>query len=161
MVDARYESFLEAHGAKAAPHSGRTLYEHLKGTYDLLRDWGAPKHVQLAGLFHSIYGTQYFGHASVPLTERHKVRALIGDTAERLVFAFCTDDRRRLLKRPAYDLLEIEAANLLDQGGPRDTLERLMRCPISASARSAIARHLFNLASPAPAGSSPGGTSRQ
>jgi hypothetical protein len=74
------------------------------------------------GLFHSIYGTVHFRHQSWPLSDR----ATIGDEAENLAYLFCTLDRPRVLVEKAaagsraavlLDLLEIEAANLLDQGG--------------------------------------------
>lgn len=120
-------------------HSGRTLYDHLLGTYRLLRQWGAPDDVCFAGLFHSVYGTNAFKHCSMDAgnsNHRGALRAIIGQRAERLAYLFCTCDRPRALL-DAYeqfrhtgaqmvipgclaeelkDLLEIEAANLLEQG---------------------------------------------
>lgn len=87
-----------------------------------------------AGLFHSIYGTVHFRHQSWPLSDRASIVQVIGDEAEGLAYLFCTIDRPRGLVEMAQaplvefaeagswdhvvaDLLEIEAANLLDQGG--------------------------------------------
>jgi hypothetical protein len=53
----------------------------------------AAPHVQAAGLFHSIYGTEGFQGATVPLTERAAVRRLIGSAAELVVFVNCVMDR--------------------------------------------------------------------
>ena len=83
-------------GAKGKSHSGRTLYDHLKGTHDLLRDWGNSEVVYLGGLFHSIYGTRQFQHASLPLAERHALQKLIGPEAEYLAYVFCVTDRPKV-----------------------------------------------------------------
>ena len=46
-------------------HIGTTLYAHLVGTARLLETWGRPLDVCLAGLCHSIYGTQSYAEAAV------------------------------------------------------------------------------------------------
>jgi hypothetical protein len=140
MLDKKIESFLRAQ-TESVRHSGRTLFEHLKGTHDLLQRHGAAEHVCLAGLFHSIYGTNIFRHEAVPVSERRHIAELIGPKAEVLAYIFCSCNRPRALleavkRGPPYhvvnwrdgeiillsqagmiDLLEIEAANLEDQGG--------------------------------------------
>ncbi len=158
MVARIYEDYLTKHGAKETKHSGRSLFDHLKGTHDLLRDWGNPEHVCLAGLFHSIYGTVSFKHQSVDLKERPTVRALIGPEAEYLAYLFCVTDRpkifldaQNMFQRHLWDrhskqivsvphkirdeLVELEAANLVDQGAAADTLERLIQMGVSPAAR--------------------------
>jgi hypothetical protein len=133
----RYLAFLDA--AHDVPHSGRTLLAHLKGTHDLLADWGAPEHVRVAGLFHSIYGTSSFKHQTLSLDRRGELRELIGPEAENLAYLFCAARRpaawvaNGLLERPMLtdrftgnvhkltrqqlgELLWIEAANLTEQG---------------------------------------------
>ena len=166
MVAKLYEDYLARHGAKETTHSGRTLFDHLKGTYDVLRDWNNPEHVCLAGLFHSIYGTNIFNHQSVDFKERPTVKALIGPQAEYLAYLFCVSDRpkvfldaqnmfmRHLWDRHACqtvtvskqirdELVEIEAANLLEQGlSNRNTLERLIKMGISEAARAAVEARL-------------------
>jgi SM-20-related protein len=118
-IPAKYESFLTEIGAKEVTHSGRTLWDHLKGTYDILCKWGEPEHVCIAGLFHSIYGTEYFKHACVPIEERPKIIALIGASAERLVYRFCTIPRKEFNER---ELKAIADANRLEQKFQKETI---------------------------------------
>lgn len=73
MVEERYRAFLiEQLRVQDVHHSGRTFFAHLKGTHDLLRDWGNPEPVCIAGLFHSIYGTWHFRHQAFPITRRQR-----------------------------------------------------------------------------------------
>lgn len=147
-------------------HSGRTLYTHLSGTHALLRDWGNPPDVCLAGLFHSIYGTAHFRKRAFPIDDRATIAGLIGACAEHLAYVFCVTARPAELLRQMNSLspqfmdghvggtlrvsrhelcclLEIEAANLVEQGGRiHPTLEKLRRAPISAAARDAVATWL-------------------
>lgn len=121
-------------------HSGRPFYAHLKGTFDILYEGHQPKHLCLAGLFHSIYGTRHFKHQALSFNQRGLVAHLIGNEAEHLAYVFCVTDRPRafveqvgqkypcvrdrntgglipLSKDDLLDLLAIEAANLAEQGG--------------------------------------------
>lgn len=144
--------FLMSLDANKTRHSGRTLFEHLKGVHDLLRDWDNEHHVCLAGLFHSIYGTRTFKHQS--LSDRGELVKMIGPRAELLVFYFSTKDRpffnsfRDRDKSLSHDfgdkdirrnLIEIEAANLLEQGGNVNTLRKLAGMKeLSNGARAAL-----------------------
>jgi hypothetical protein len=98
-------AFLETQGANALHHSDADLLSHLLGVQALLRQWGARDAVCDAGLFHSVYGTEYFKEIAVSLALRPQVQALIGDEAETLAHAFATMRRETL-----YD-------NLFDGGG--------------------------------------------
>ena len=74
MLNPAIESFVRDK-ADGVGHSGRTFYQHLRGTYDLLD--GAPDYVRLAGLCHSIYGTNAFKRAVIPMSMvdmEHQVR---------------------------------------------------------------------------------------
>lgn len=82
--------FLNEHQASDISHSGRDLLTHLQGTHDILRRWQLSDELCLAGMFHSVYGTDGFNKQPVPMRKRAQVRALIGTEAERLVFLFCT-----------------------------------------------------------------------
>ncbi len=84
-------------GARQAPHSGRTLHEHLGGTWLLLKRWGNPGPVCLAGLFHSIYGTNVFARQSLQARDRPRLQAAIGAQAEGLAWLFCKIDRPRAI----------------------------------------------------------------
>jgi Domain of unknown function (DUF6817) len=147
MIDEAHKQFLLGPaGADKIRHSGRTLYEHLVGTHDLLQAWGNSKPVCDAGLFHSIYGTKHFKRQTWPLSDRETIRGLIGRDAEALAHAFCTVDRPRVfLAKPEgpfwkilRDLREIEAANLLEQGSKSRWLEQLLESDVSRGAKQAI-----------------------
>jgi hypothetical protein len=121
-------------------HSGRTLFDHLCGTHELLREWGNRSDVCDAGLFHSIYGTRHFRHRAWPLDDRKTIVGLIGPEAEELAYLFCTADRPRAFVEMPADrrLREIEAANLIEQGSKSRWLQRLHGTDISDGARRAI-----------------------
>ncbi|MFN7144007.1 MAG: DUF6817 domain-containing protein [Myxococcota bacterium] len=80
--------FLEAHGAATLAHTDTGLLAHLRGVHALLEAWGARAAVRDAGLFHSVYGTESYGAAALPLALRDEVRARIGAEAERLAWLF-------------------------------------------------------------------------
>lgn len=90
--DERLE-FLRRHGADAIGHSERSLLAHLLGIRALLMSWGAGAHLLDAGLFHSVYGTESFRRPAIPDSDRSRVRDLIGDKAERLVWLYCRVQR--------------------------------------------------------------------
>lgn len=81
--------FLRKASIEQMPHSDVGLFEHLLGTRRLLVDWGARLAVCDAGLFHSIYSTEYYELTAVPLSMRDEVRQVIGEEAESLVWLFC------------------------------------------------------------------------
>lgn len=131
---------LTALSTDAHEHSGRTLFDHLVHTSELLVAWGNPEQVCDAGLFHSIYGTAYYRVQSASLSRRGEVAAVIGERAEELAFLFCVTDRRWFfdqvgLENPALEnrvegtrlsvdartidaLVEIEVANWVEQIDP-------------------------------------------
>src|SRR5438093_4689025 len=88
LIDPAHAAFLQQRGATHTAHSGHTLWAHLKGVHDILARWGAQPHLKLAGLFHSVYGTQSFQKKTVPRTERDSVIRLIGEPAETLAWLF-------------------------------------------------------------------------
>ena len=75
-------------------HSHGTLIEHLEKTYELLKQWNNPDYVCLAGLFHSIYGTQIYTKQTLGLEQRDVIKKAIGVEAEYLAYLFCIMDRR-------------------------------------------------------------------
>src|SRR3954467_11026112 len=78
-------------------HSNRPFYEHLRGVHDLLEQEGAPEYVRLAGLCHSIYGTNAFTQQAAGLSERAVISPVIGEKAEWLAFVFCSCARPQAL----------------------------------------------------------------
>ena len=91
------ERLLDNYGTATASHTGRTLRDHLIGTFKLLHVWGNHHDVCVAGLFHSIYGTEVYTLSSAGLGERDTIRRAIGERAEELAYLFCACDRRHLL----------------------------------------------------------------
>jgi hypothetical protein len=89
--------FLRKANTETMPHSERGLFDHLLGTRQLLVEWGARPALCDAGLFHSIYSTEFYEPAAVPLTSRNDVRQLIGEESESLVWLFCIMRRETLL----------------------------------------------------------------
>lgn len=107
----------------ARRHTGRSFYQHLHGVYEHLQKLNAPQEVCDAGLFHSIYGTEFYEFQNNRIT-RDVVRGFIGDYAEELVHVFCTsrprfnvivENRLGLTTRQVRDLCMVEFANLWDQ----------------------------------------------
>ncbi len=130
---------LEEIGAEDIDHPRGTLSEHLRGTYDVLVGWGCERDVCLAGLSHSVYGTDIFETVTVAPDARDKVVEAIGADAERLAYLYCAlareslydnlssggppygvrsrhDGAELLLSRDEYaGLLTIDLANRLEQ----------------------------------------------
>ena len=135
VISREIMQFLQQVHAPKVRHSGGTFLEHLVGTHNLLHYWGNSRDLCLAGLFHSVYGTDRFTYSLVKSDEqsRHQLRQLIGANAEHLAFLFCSFGREDLFglsvdqvlrteaailiggSREHTDLLEIEAANFLEQ----------------------------------------------
>ncbi len=110
-------AFLEEMGASRIRHSARTFLDHLVGVARILERWGASVSATKAGLFHSIYGTEYFKGAVLTFADRPKIRALVGDDAERLAYVFCAFDRSslyRALTRGAPYAVDLVAGGTLD-----------------------------------------------
>jgi hypothetical protein len=154
------------------PHTGRSLIDHLIGTYQLLESWGNSQAICLAGLFHSIYGTNLFVFRSARIDQRREVRAAIGDAAEHLAYLFCTCERplallqallqphmglpdttdgtaRTVEPQELSALLEIEVANFLEHPEDREVIAQINRIirstrptAISPGAAAALAAYL-------------------
>jgi hypothetical protein len=88
--------YLVGLGTDQVPHSQTPFLAHLIGVYRDLKEWGAPEHLVLAGLFHSIYSTEAFQRFGLPLEKRGEVRELIGERAERLAYVNCALTRESL-----------------------------------------------------------------
>ncbi len=77
-------------------HSGTSLWEHLVGTFEILRAWGVEEDICFAGLIHSIYGTQYFQSELVSVNRRKQIVKATGEYVEQLAHYFCVLDRQIL-----------------------------------------------------------------
>jgi hypothetical protein len=116
--------------ARSMIHGRGSFLRHLYGVHQILLAWGCPSAVCRAGLFHSAYGTEFYGGTLFDLDDRTKLQNLIGPDSEALVYAFCRVSRSQLLNASAgaldngrqlvpheqmAALRSIEMANLLDQ----------------------------------------------
>jgi hypothetical protein len=92
--------FLRGLGTENVAHSGpKGFLAHLIAVFRDMAAWGGDRDLCRAALFHSIYGTELFQRFSLPVERRPEVQALIGERAERLVFANC------MMDRSSYDAL--------------------------------------------------------
>lgn len=117
-------------------HSGRTFFEHLLGTMKRMEAENLSDELCLAGLYHSVYGTEFFQYKNEEIT-RDTVKGLIGEFAESLVYEFCTlknrydiivNNTKGYNAKTLYGLRHIELANLRDQnvnGTYDDQIEKL------------------------------------
>lgn len=72
-------------------HSGRSFFEHLYNTFLILKTHNLPEDVCIAGLFHSIYGTEFYRpNISIDETE---IIGMIGNRANHLAKCFCENNR--------------------------------------------------------------------
>ena len=104
-------------------HGRSTFYAHLLSVHRSLTKLQLPPAVCDAGLFHSIYGTEFYPSSRPP--SREAVRSYIGSYAEELVFVFCgikegrfrviVDNGLGLEKGMWLDLCLVEFANIWDQ----------------------------------------------
>ena len=95
--------FLRKANTDGMPHSGCALLDHLLGTRQLLVEWEARPALCDAGLFHSVYGTEYYELKAIPLTMRNEVQGLIGEEAESLAWFFCMIRRESLYENPGRE----------------------------------------------------------
>jgi hypothetical protein len=82
------KALLTSLGGGSVRHSGKTLFNHLLATHDLLKAWEAPESLCLAGLFHSVYGTEGFQLSIASTGRRELISDTIGPEAERLAWIF-------------------------------------------------------------------------
>lgn len=78
--------FLRRTGAEAIGHTGRNLLGHLGEVAAMLERWGARPALRDAGLFHSVYGTEFMRSPIIDSAEREGVRSLIGEEGEEIAW---------------------------------------------------------------------------
>ena len=110
-------------------HGKKSFYQHLFNVYGYLKSQSLSEDVCDAGLFHAVYGTEFYDFQSAAIT-REVVRGYIGEYAEELVHVFCglRNGRFRSIvhNTPAWsakqhlDLCWVEYANLWDHKDFRD-----------------------------------------
>ena len=88
---------LQELGAGDFQHLNGSLEAHLKGTQEVLMNWGSSELLQVAGLFHAAYGTAGFDENMVSLSQRQEIARIIGSDEEALVYLYCSCDRDYVL----------------------------------------------------------------
>ncbi|WP_348944501.1 DUF6817 domain-containing protein [Chitinibacter sp. FCG-7] len=86
-------------GAGEFVHLNGSLENHLLGTEQLLRRWGAEDKVCRAGLFHAAYGSAGYEDKLISINLRDQITKLIGAEAESLVYLYCACDRNLFYPR--------------------------------------------------------------
>lgn len=92
----KFTAFLTGLGIEEIPHSSKTYLGHLVAVHHKLAEWDCGEDVCLAGLFHSIYGTEIFQGFKLEIGRRGELAELIGARAERLAWVNCFVDRTTL-----------------------------------------------------------------
>ncbi|HEX4130570.1 MAG TPA: hypothetical protein VHZ24_11030 [Pirellulales bacterium] len=95
--------FLRRLGIDEVPHTRKNYLAHLVAVHNLMQTHGLDGELCLAGLLHSIYGTERFQGFKLTLDRRAELAELVGERAERLAFWNCLMDRSsldRLLEQP-------------------------------------------------------------
>ena len=87
-------TFLVELGIDRVGHTERNYLAHLVSVYRLMQQYDQDEELCLAGMFHSIYGTEKFQGFKLPLESRGDITALIGERAERLAYCNCFMDRQ-------------------------------------------------------------------
>ena len=105
--------FLFNYKLKDIKHSHSNFFDHLISTYNILRTWKQSEELCLAGMFHSIYGTEFFKHNLV--FERETIQELIGEKAEKIAYDFCNTPRDTILNLGNKDLIILKLANDFEQ----------------------------------------------
>src|SRR5210317_280292 len=70
-------------------HHNKSFFQHLINVYNTLRKWKCEEDVCYAGLFHAIYGNEYFSQQIEK--DRNVIKNLIGHKSELIVFQFNQD----------------------------------------------------------------------
>lgn len=127
--------YLRRLGFDSLEHDSHVPFlSHLVGTARLLRRWGSDGHLCDAGLFHSVYGTEYFEPSDS--ADPAEVRELIGPQAERVAWLWCTirrdtldPDARTAIDRRSGDVLSMTGVELGDVATlwAADTVEQIER----------------------------------
>jgi (p)ppGpp synthase/HD superfamily hydrolase len=137
--------FLLDNDADENAHSGRNLIEHLLGTAELLMEWECDKDLVLAGLCHSIYGTDSYHTVTIDPSRRDEIRELIGERAEELAWQFGNRKNPRIvsfIENEETDLVVIECANLIEQKVEPSQLAAVTVVELPDNVREAVNKYL-------------------
>lgn len=104
-------------------HKAGTFRHHLVGVARSLTLWQQPRDVRLLGLLHSVYGNAFVDLVKFdPAKERARVREIAGESAEHLVYLFCTQSRTQFVQKVLAGALADDGSLVLDKDGQPHTL---------------------------------------
>ncbi|MBY0410838.1 MAG: tetratricopeptide repeat protein, partial [Burkholderiaceae bacterium] len=104
-------------------HKAGTFRHHLVGVTRTLTVWQQPRDVRLLGLLHSVYGNAFVDLVKFdPASERARIREVAGESAEHLVYLFCTQSRTQFVERVLAGALESDGSLVLEKNGVRHVL---------------------------------------
>jgi hypothetical protein len=109
----KYINFLYNKNCYNIKHSHSNFFNHLIGTFNILKKWKQPEDLCVAGMFHNIYGNKYF-NPNLNVT-REEIKNLIGENVENLVYRFVNCDRNKINESNDLELIVLNLANSLDQ----------------------------------------------
>ncbi|SFC66932.1 hypothetical protein SAMN05216344_1298 [Polaromonas sp. OV174] len=99
-------------------HKAGTFRHHLVGVARALTLWQQPRDIRLLGLLHSVYGNAFVDLVKFdPASERARLQALVGESAEHLVYLFCTMSRTQFVQRVLDGALETDGSLVLEKNG--------------------------------------------
>ena len=87
-----YAEYLKSLGTDKIPHQDSDLLSHSLRVSGMLWQYDRPMEEVIAGLFHSIYGTE-FQMYQITVT-RQEIQNLIGERSEYIANLFCTLEDR-------------------------------------------------------------------
>lgn len=107
------------------PHSKASFFGHLYNTFFILKKMRASEDTCLAGLYHSVYGTEKIKIDQS--FDKKEVCEVIGESAEIIVYYFSLPNRDRIIfenelnldEATRLSLIQILYANELEQRGHR------------------------------------------
>jgi hypothetical protein len=108
-----YVDFLYNKNCHNIKHSNSNFFNHLIGTFNILKKWKQSEDLCIAGMFHSIYGNKYF-NPNLNVT-REEIKNLIGEKAENLVYKFVNCERDKINESNDSELIILNLANSLEQ----------------------------------------------
>ena len=121
-------------------HLDGTLLEHLKGTYRLLISWRADPDLCMAGLYHAVYGTSGFERHLIASNQRQKIKKMIGEKAEHIVYQYCACDRNSFWPQIGVNSNPIFFDRLIDKKYHLTMQELQWFCELTAANEREIAR---------------------
>jgi len=94
-------------------HSNSNFLNHLIGTFNILKKWKQDDDVCFAGMFHNVYGNEFF-NANLNVN-REEIKQLIGEKAEDLVFKYVSKNKNFNSEYEKEHLAIISTANNFEQ----------------------------------------------